>query len=200
MEAHEFNLMAKICDWKRENFKPGNDLLYKWIISLVTSFTTLGTIKITHGDIKPHNILVTNDLELKIIDFGNSKLGQEVEATISQTGTYLIQGTRGYMAPELEEMLARGKKKGAFNPGKADVFSLGMTILQIITYEDLTTLNMKQNSSQLLGKVAGLNVDNWVKNMLTGMLAPEWGGRLSFNECLRYLPTSDTRGYPYVYF
>ena len=192
MEAHKHNLMDLISDWKGQNFKPDKEFLERWIISLVISFTELGNMKIAHGDIKPHNIIVTDDWKLKIIDFGISKIGQEVEATISQTGTYLIQGTRGYMAPEIEEMLANGQKSGNFKRGKADVFSLGMTILQILTYEDLTTLNMKQNNHQLLEKVAGLNANAWVKNMLTGMLVPDRKNRLSFNKCLRFLPASAT--------
>ena len=192
MEAHKSNLMELIIYWKSINFRLEQDTLDKWIISLVHSFAGLDNLKITHGDIKPHNIIVTDDWELKIIDFGISNMRQEIDETIDLAATYLIQGSRGYMAPELEEMLASGIKRGNYMQEKANVFSLGMTILQIITYEDLSSLNMKQYNRQLLDKVAYLQVSQWIKHMLTGMLAPDSAHRLSFNQCTRFLPSAGT--------
>ena len=192
MEAHKYNLMDLITDWKNQNFTLPSTFLESWIVSLIHSFQELANLKIAHGDIKPHNIIVTDDWKLKIIDFGISKIGQEIEATVSQTGTYLIQGTKGYMAPELEEFMAKNNRSGSYKPGKADIFSLGMTILQIITYDDLTTLNMKQNNKMLLEKVAGLKVSEWIKQLLAGMLEADRAKRLSFNKCIRFIPITDT--------
>ena len=192
MEAHNHNLMDLILYWKSINFRLGQDTLDKWIISLVHSFAGLNNLKITHGDIKPHNIIVTDGWELKIIDFGISNMRKEIDETIGLAGTYLIQGSRGYMAPELEEMLDSGIKSGNYMQEKANVFSLGMTILQIITYEDLSSLNMKQYNRQLLGKVADLEVSEWIKNMLTGMFALDRAHRFSFNQCTRFLPSAGT--------
>ena len=188
MEAHEKNLMTMLSDWKKHNFKPPQDILDRWIISLIESYADLTNMKIAHRDIKPHNILVTYDWRLKIIDFGVSKIGREYKETISETGTHSIQGTKGYMAPELVEMLDRGIRRGDYNLEKADVFSLGLIILQIITYDDLYSLNMKQNNRQLLDKVAGLNASDWIKNMLACMLVSDWSQRLSFKDCFRYIP------------
>ena len=97
------------------------------------------------------------------------------------------------MAPELEEMLSIKKLKvGSYKPGKADVFSLGMTILQMLTLDELTTLNIKAHNYQLIQKVNDLPYDDWVKNLLRSMLHPERKQRSSFNKCLRYLPASVT--------
>ena len=52
--------------------------------------------KIVHLDIKPHNILLDEDFNAKVSDFGFSKL---VDRDQSQVVTS-IRGTPGYMAPE----------------------------------------------------------------------------------------------------
>lgn len=192
MEAFDFNLMDWLTNWKLQNYTPNPDLIEKWIVSLVTAFSDLGNLKIYHGDIKPHNIIVTDRWKLKIIDFGVSKILKEIEATLTPTRAYPIQGTKGYMSPELEEMLENRQLLGRYKLGKSDVFSLGLTILQIITLEDLTSMNMRANNSRLLIKVEGINASMWIKNMLTGMLAIDRKYRLSFNKCMRYLPTIAT--------
>ena len=96
------------------------------------------------------------------------------------------------MAPELEAMLAQKLKNGNFKPGKADVFSLGLTILQMITYKDLNALNIESNNPILIKIVEEADANDWVKILLKGMLLPNRKERLSFNKCLRFLPAGST--------
>ena len=153
-------------------------------------------MRIYHRDIKPHNIVVNvvdlEDAKIKIIDFSISQLSDHLEITSSPTGSFPIQGTKGYMAPELEAMLAQGLKSENFKPGKADVFSLGLTILQMITYKDLTALNIESNNPTLIRIVEEADANDWVKILLKGMLKPKSEDRLSFNECLAFLSRSST--------
>ncbi|KAI4333524.1 hypothetical protein L6164_018316 [Bauhinia variegata] len=77
---------------------------------------------ILHQDIKPQNILLDSDMEPHIADFGIAKL---LEQSSTSTLTTLIPGTVGYIAPE-----------SAFTPfrsRKADVYSYGVVLLEIIT-------------------------------------------------------------------
>ncbi|KAI4333525.1 hypothetical protein L6164_018317 [Bauhinia variegata] len=76
---------------------------------------------ILHQDIKPQNILLDSDMEPHISDFGIAKL---LEQSYASTHSTLILGTVGYIAPE-----------NAFTPfrsRKADVYSYGVVLLEII--------------------------------------------------------------------
>ncbi|KAJ7520482.1 hypothetical protein O6H91_19G007800 [Diphasiastrum complanatum] len=76
---------------------------------------------IIHFDIKPENILLDANFCAKVSDFGLAKLiGRELSRVITT-----MRGTRGYLAPEwLENMPITAK---------VDVYSYGMTVLEIIS-------------------------------------------------------------------
>nr|XP_043630734.1 G-type lectin S-receptor-like serine/threonine-protein kinase At1g34300 [Erigeron canadensis] len=76
---------------------------------------------VLHCDIKPENILIGADFCPKISDFGLSKLRKK-EDMVSYSR---MRGTRGYMAPEWV-------KSDQITP-KADVYSFGMVLLEIVT-------------------------------------------------------------------
>lgn len=77
-----------------------------------------------HADIKPNNILVTDDRTVKVIDFGQS--------CPSGTVKERIQGTPDYIAPE--QVL---RKK--ITP-KTDIFNLGATMYWLFTGRHIPTL------------------------------------------------------------
>lgn len=75
---------------------------------------------IVHRDIKPGNIMVLKNGDVKVTDFGIARA-----AGSTRTRTGIIKGTPYYMSPEQ----ARGKKLD----GRADIFSLGVVFYHILS-------------------------------------------------------------------
>ncbi|KAJ6816656.1 mitogen-activated protein kinase kinase 9-like [Iris pallida] len=79
--------------------------------------------KVVHRDIKPSNLLVGSGGQIKIADFGVSKLlRRSLDACVSYVGTC------AYMSPERFDPEAYG---GNYDPYAADVWSLGLTVLEL---------------------------------------------------------------------
>ncbi|XP_058750158.1 rust resistance kinase Lr10-like [Vicia villosa] len=79
-------------------------------------------MQIIHFDIKPHNILLDENFNPKISDFGLAKLYRIDQSILTLTAA---RGTMGYMAPELLY-----KNIGSISH-KADVFSFGMMLMEM---------------------------------------------------------------------
>lgn len=75
---------------------------------------------IIHRDIKPHNIVITPDGTVKVMDFGIARAGN---TTMTQTGSVL--GTAQYISPEQ----AQGRALGP----ASDLYSLGVTLYELAT-------------------------------------------------------------------
>lgn len=78
---------------------------------------------VLHRDIKPENILLGDDFCPKVADFGLAKLKKKEKENVVNISR--IQGTPGYMAPEWA-------KSDTITP-KADVYSFGMVLLEIVS-------------------------------------------------------------------
>ncbi len=93
---------------------------------------------VVHRDVKPGNLLRSQEGEVKLADFGIAKATEQ--SSITQVGSVL--GTAAYLAPEQ----ARGEEAGA----SADLYALGVVTYQLISgrlpYEasSLTELALKQ--------------------------------------------------------
>lgn len=94
---------------------------------------------IIYGDMKPHNIILTKDGFVKLIDFGVSALISEPTAKAKKEKDRNVQenvsdnvandtafiGTKGYAAPE--QFIGNGISRAS------DIYSLGITLIQLIT-------------------------------------------------------------------
>ena len=77
-------------------------------------------MEIIHRDISPHNIMLSFDGSVKVIDFGIAKSESNSDAT--QAGT--IKGKLSYLAPEYLEQLKLD--------GRYDQFALGITLWELL--------------------------------------------------------------------
>ena len=75
-----------------------------------------------HRDITPHNLILSYDGNLKVIDFGISKATSELA---EKTRTGLIKGKIRYLSPE--------QVKGSPADERSDIFSLGLVAWELLT-------------------------------------------------------------------
>jgi len=78
---------------------------------------------VVHRDVKPENLFVSGSAQVKILDFGISKVDESLGAALTQTGSVL--GTPAYMSPEQ----ARGDKVDF----RTDIYSLGAVLYRLAT-------------------------------------------------------------------
>lgn len=76
---------------------------------------------IIHRDIKPQNILVTDDGLVKVTDFGIAKATNSVTIT----NTNKVIGSAHYFSPE--------QAKGSVVDGRTDIYSLGIVLYEMVT-------------------------------------------------------------------
>ena len=93
-----------------------------FILQVSHALLHLHTHGIIHRDLKPENILITENGQVKLIDFGIAHLAQEKD--LSHAGKQII-GTPNYMSPE--------QKKDPFDISfNTDIYSLGIVFYELI--------------------------------------------------------------------
>ena len=78
--------------------------------------------KVVHRDVKPQNIMLTHQSDVKLMDFGIVREQEKV----SRTQTGLVMGTPDYMSPEQ----AQGKSDLDF---RSDIYSVGVVFFEMFT-------------------------------------------------------------------
>ncbi|XP_045088439.1 probable serine/threonine-protein kinase PBL4 isoform X6 [Aegilops tauschii subsp. strangulata] len=115
------------------------NMCYDTIRGICLGLHHLHEHRILHGDIKPDNILLGDDMTPKIADFGLSRLLEQGKSRILIEKKY---GTQGYTAPEYTN-------NGEFTI-KSDIYSLGVLIENILN-NGQHTISMDDTQASITG-------------------------------------------------
>ena len=153
-EFHYYELM-ELCekDFEQEiklrsiNFNYYSEQeLYSIMYQLIVTLSFLQKNHITHRDIKPQNILISNGI-YKLCDFGDIRFMQREGIVVQR-----VRGSELYMSPILFNGLRMKQLQVRHNTYKSDVFSLGMVFLlaACLSYDGLVEIRELADMNQKL--------------------------------------------------
>lgn len=115
--VHGKTLKEYIRDKGRLDYKETLEISYKIALALEHAHKN----GVVHRDIKPHNILITEDKLVKVTDFGIARAS--TSSTMTNTGK--IMGSVHYFSPE--------QARGGFSDHRTDLYSLGVVMYEMLT-------------------------------------------------------------------
>jgi len=149
-----------------------------WMRQLLGALHYAHAKGVIHRDVKPANLIITADNQVKVTDFGIARIDTSV---LTQTGSMI--GTPSYMSPE--------QFCGDLVDGRSDVFSAGIVLYQLITgerpFSGSATMVMQQILNQTPVPPSSLNptLDPQLDTIISRALAKRPDNR--FDSALDFL-------------
>ncbi len=109
-------------EWMKQNPLPPVEMVIPIVEQIAKGLRAFHRLEMLHQDLKPENIMISSNGEVKIIDFGSVKIAGIDELKKNQDEVENILGTINYSAPEFYLGHSGGER--------SDLYSLG-----VITYE-----------------------------------------------------------------
>lgn len=151
-------------------------LAVAWVRDIAHALAFLHSKKIVHRDIKAENVLLTENLHCKLTDFGLAR-----EQRSSALGLPSTVGTLVFMAPEI--------KTNQGGNHRSDVYSLGVTTVQIFTRQTPSALDSTATliSNALHVYHLPVRISSPLRTCLAGCLSLEVAHRYSAEDAVRGL-------------
>lgn len=148
-----------LLNWLKNNGKFSEETFFPIFIQICRGLYYLQKKHILHWDIKLDNILINKNNEIKICDFGISRL------LFPDVITYEHIGTPAYLAPEII-------KESGYKNYQSDIWSLGimsfiaMTGMVPFKGNDIETLNHNILNDSIDFENAWIKLSSWMKQVL----------------------------------
>lgn len=170
MELCQSNLTA----YAEEHHHIPERTVWDYLVDLLQGLKHLQDHNLIHLDIKPDNIFISNEGLCKLGDFG-----LVVRQDMIEKGKEPTEGDARYVAPELMD--------GNFTKA-ADVFSLGITILELATDLDLPGQGQHWHSlrSGTLPRDISKAMSADLRNIVERMMHPDPRQRITVNQLLAH--------------
>jgi serine/threonine protein kinase len=177
---------------KKNNLKNDKDFYWDIIFQMIASVSFLHKLGYVHFDIKPSNFLVQDNGQLLLSDFCLTIKEKDIANYSSED----FEGDSIFISPEL---FYRDKD---FINTKTDIFSLGLSILQILTNVELPKNGLTWQLIRTVGipkeyldEIPYFNGDNQIfKNLIINMTSYRSQNRPDLESIL-----NDKENYPYLY-
>jgi len=159
-----------------------------YFLQMMRGLKACHDVGIVHRDIKPQNLLMDGNFQLKLTDFGLSYLGREgAESNSIVMNTHYV-GTRGYQAPEL-------LKRDPYTKA-CDIFSAGVVLFILLTgyppFEQAIKTDKwfsplyKGDTEKFWKQHKGCGVDKHCKYLLGRMMAYRASDRPTLEQVLNH--------------
>ena len=120
--AMEFVQGKDLSERIKSGFRPDHDEVLKIMIQAARGLADAGDAGLVHRDIKPGNLMMTDDGRVKIMDFGLVRT-QSAGTELTMAGT--VMGTVNYFSPE--------QGRGETCDQRTDLYALGVVFYELLT-------------------------------------------------------------------
>ena len=123
------------------------EIIRAWLNQMLSAIAYCHSKGLIHREIKPSNFMITNEGQIKLLDFGISKNSNN-NSEYTQTGTSQMLGTPMYMSPE-QILETRSVDL------RSDIYSLGVVLWQLVTGKkpyDSQTLSAFQIQTKIVNE------------------------------------------------
>lgn len=151
---------------------------------------TLHAEHIIHLDLKPANILLSHNQDYKLCDFGNARLLTKMQDIME-----MDEGDFRFMPQECPGTVSWEQiQSGAVDLTKVDIYSLGMTLLELALCKEMKTRSVEEIEAVRSGNLKVVDCltefSNFFKSILKSMLSADSRMRPSAAQILKELKVS----------